>query len=299
MTPSSPAERRKRLLHAGYAPLPVNGKSPPLKAWSEKTQTNDGEIDLWSQLFPAARSTGLLTQKLPALDLDILDEQAVEAAEALVRERFEERGPILVRIGRPPKRAIPFRTNDPFPKILISLLAPNGAEGQKIEFLADGQQLVAFGLHEDTGKPYRWFGGEPGEITREELPYIHEAEARQLVDDVADLLCREFGYKRAKERPKKSRKANGNFAEAADDWAYLTKNIQDGRQLHDSLRDLAAKFIKSGMSVGATINYLRGLMKEAKPQAEWDERWKARQRDRTGNTQQIDHPDQRAVCKPI
>src|SRR5262249_7677060 len=105
-SPRSPAERRRQLLHAGYAPLPVIGKIPPLKEWQQKTKTNDEEIDLWSKLFPDARSTGLLTQNLPALDLDILDEQAAEAAEQLVRERFEEKGCILVRIGRSPKRAI-------------------------------------------------------------------------------------------------------------------------------------------------------------------------------------------------
>ena len=279
LPPHSPAERRKRLLHAGYMPLPIIGKRPPFKGWTLKTETNDGEIDIWSKVFPDAKSTGLQTRKLPTLDLDILDEQAVEAAEQLVRERFEEKGYILVRIGRPPKRAIPFRTNDPFKKILVNLIAPNGSE-EKIELLADGQQLVSFGLHEDTGLPYRWFGGEPGAIKREDLPYIHEAEAQQLVDEIADLLCRDFGYQRAKERPKKSGKADdASTGEAADDWAYLTKNVQDGRQLHDSLRDLAAKFITSGMSVGATINYLRGLMKDAKPQAEWDERWKARYAD--------------------
>jgi hypothetical protein len=213
----------KRLLHAGYMPLPVRGKIPPLTAWQKKTETNPDEIDVWSKVFPDAKSTGLLTQKLPALDLDILDEQAAEAAEQLVRERFEEKGYVLVRIGRAPKRAIPFRTNDPFKKILVNLIAPNGNEGQKIELLADGQQLVSFGLHEDTGQPYRWFGGEPGAIKREDLPYIHEAEAQQLVDDIADLLCRDFGYQRAKDRPKKKSgktNDNANTGEAAADWGF-------------------------------------------------------------------------------
>jgi hypothetical protein len=274
---NGPAALRKQLRRAGFVPLPVIGKAPPLEGWSLKTETNDGEIDLWSSLYHYAPSTGVSTQKLPAIDLDILNEEAAEAAEALVRERFEEKGYILVRIGRAPKRAIPFRTDSPFKKITVNLTARNGDTGQKIELLADGQQLVAFGTHPDTGKPYRWHGGEPGEITREELPYIHEAEARQLVNDVADLLCREHGYERAKARPKKE--TNGiNDGGGSADWGFLVENIRAGRDLHDSLRDLAAKLVRSGMSAGAAVNFLRGLMDET-PEGARDERWKDRRGD--------------------
>jgi Bifunctional DNA primase/polymerase, N-terminal len=193
MTPQSPAERRKQLLRAGYVPTPVRGKAPFLDEWQKKIETNPGEIDLWSELFPDAKGTGLLTRLAPALDLDILDEQAAEAAEALARERFEEKGHFLVRIGRAPKSAVLFRTNDPFKKISVNLIAPNGDTEQKLEFLGDGQQLVAFGIHPDTGHAYRWHGGEPGTVAYSELPYVHEQEARQLVDDIADLLCKEHG----------------------------------------------------------------------------------------------------------
>jgi Bifunctional DNA primase/polymerase, N-terminal len=278
--PQSPAERRKQLLHAGYVPTPVRGKAPFLEEWQKKIETNPDEIDLWSELFPDAKGTGLLTRLTPAFDLDILDEEAAEACEALVRERFEERGYVLVRIGLPPKRAVLFRTNEPFKKITANLIAPNPdpkLQQQKIEMLADGQQLAAFGIHPDTGRAYRWHGGEPGEIKRDDLPYISAEEAQQLVEDVADLLCREHGYQRAKGRPKKERKANGKDADAGGsaDWGYLVENIRAGRALHDSLRDLAGKLVKSGMGSGAAINFLRGLMDEA-PEGERDKRWQAR-----------------------
>ena len=300
--PRSPAERRKHLLCAGYAPLPIAGKIPPLKEWQQKIKTNDGEIDLWSKLFPDALSTGLLTQKLPALDLDILDEQAAEAAEHLVRERFEEKGFILVRIGRAPKRAILFRTNDPFKKVVINLTAPNGDTEQKIELLADGQQLVAFGLHKDTGKPYRWFGGEPGEVARKDLPYIHEAEARQLVEDCADLLCRDFGYQRSKGRPKKQQRVNnGGDTSASADWGFLVENIRAGRELHNSLRDLAAKLVRSGMGTGSAINFLRGLLDET-PEGQRDQRWKERRAEiprLVESAVEIKEPEQNRDDRPI
>jgi len=96
---------------------------------------------MWAKIWPDALNTGVLTRNVPTLDLDILNEEAVRACEDLVRSRCEEAGPILVRIGNPPKRAILFRTDEPFDKIAVNLIAPNGSEGQKIELLSNGQQV--------------------------------------------------------------------------------------------------------------------------------------------------------------
>jgi hypothetical protein len=88
----------------------------------------------------------------------------------------------------PPKRAIPFRTVDPFVKITANLIAANGSTGEKIEFMCDGQQIVAAGIHPDTGKPYAWPLGNPTDIAHEDLPDISTAEAQQLVADIVELL---------------------------------------------------------------------------------------------------------------
>ena len=179
----TPSELRVHLHRNGYAPLPLSGKAPVLQNWQQKTETNAQEIELWSSIYPGATNTGALTRLMPTLDLDILNEEAVRAAEEIVRSHHEEHGLVLVRIGRPPKRAIPFRTDEPFKKIQVGLIAPNG------EFLCDGQQVAVAGLHPDINQPYRWHGGELGQTAREDLPYIREAEARALVDEIVDLLC--------------------------------------------------------------------------------------------------------------
>jgi hypothetical protein len=192
-----------------------------------------------------------------------------------VRERCEtDRGHVLVRIGRAPKRAIPFRTDAPFKKITANLIAVGGSEGQKIELLADGQQVVAFGIHPDTDKPYCWFGGEPGKIARDELPYISEAQAHQLVDDIVELLTREHSYRRAAERPRHKKANGGDADDRTADWQYLVDNIHAGHELHDSLRDLAAKLVASGMNGSAAVNFLRCLMEGST--APHDERWQKR-----------------------
>src|SRR5262249_47567469 len=122
---------------------------------------------------------------------------------------------------------------------------------------------------------------EPGQIKLEELPYIREEEANALVEAIVAILIRDHGYKRAPGRPRKDNGAhksdgNGN-GNGESDWAYLYTNIHEGRELHDSLRDLAAKLIWAGTNSGAVINQLRALMEGSK--APKDDRWRTRVRE--------------------
>jgi hypothetical protein len=113
------------------------GKAPQLKGWQDKLDSNADEITLWGKLFQYATNTGVLTARTPAFDIDIRDAAAAKAIEDLVREWLGERpGELLVRVGKPPKRAVLFQTNTPFKKVQISLQAPDGSTDQKLEFLA-------------------------------------------------------------------------------------------------------------------------------------------------------------------
>jgi hypothetical protein len=96
------AKVRQQLRLGGYSPIPVVGgtKQPPMEQWTTRLETNDGEIELWSRMYAYAESTGVLTRSVPALDIDILHQEAAEAVEALTRDRFEEKGYILLRIGQ-------------------------------------------------------------------------------------------------------------------------------------------------------------------------------------------------------
>ena len=187
-------EVRQALVDHGFVPIPVAGKAPPFKKWQKVENVSRAMLEAWARNWPQATNTGILTKFTPTLDADILNEPAAIAIEDLVRGRFEERGYILPRIGKAPKRAIPFRTGDPFAKITVNLIAADGSTGEKIEFMCDGQQIVAAGIHPDTGKPYAWPLGNPTDIAHDDLPDISEAEAQKLVDDIVELLCRDFGY---------------------------------------------------------------------------------------------------------
>jgi hypothetical protein len=265
---------RLALLENGYAPLPIEGKRPPLEDWQKKTATKVAEIELWDKLYPYATNTGILTQLTPTLDIDITNPEAAKAVEALARERFEERGFVLVRTGQAPKRAILLRTDTPFKKVTGNIITPNGNTDEKIELLANGQQVVVFGTHPKTGKPYSWFGGDPSSIKHEELPYISEDEAKQFVADAVALLVKDFGYKMPPAGPTETAKTNGHDQ---TNWGWLVDNIGQGQQLHDSLRGLAGKLIASGMDDGAAVNFLRALMDGSN--APRDDRWQARYND--------------------
>jgi len=103
----TPTDTRLRLRAGGYCPIPVQGKIPASSAWQKKNDANSDEIELWALTYPYASNTGILTALTPCLDIDINYPDAAEAVEDLVSDRYEsDRGYVLVRFGRPPRRAI-------------------------------------------------------------------------------------------------------------------------------------------------------------------------------------------------
>jgi hypothetical protein len=262
---------RARLAVNGYSPIPSKGKACYLTGWQAKIHTSADEIMEWSSLHPDWTNTGMLCANCPTLDIDILDEEAVDAAVTLVRERFGDRGKVMLRFGLRPKVAIPFKTNSPFTKIKVLLTAPDNTAGQKIEFLCRDQQVVVHGIHPDTHEPYQWSNGSPDNTKRDELPLIDEAEAQTLVTDLVELML-SHGYQRFDDR-----KANGAAPGSPNDWGGLYANILAGHDLHDSLRGLSTRLIKAGTDPGAVVNTLRSLMERS--EAPRDKRWKDRCRE--------------------
>jgi hypothetical protein len=106
-------EIRLALRARGYAPVPCTGKAPCISEWQTKREPSEEEI----RALPGG-STGVLTERTTTLDIDILDPDAAQYVEELVRDMFGEAGTVLVRFGSPPKRAIPLRTAQPFAKLV-------------------------------------------------------------------------------------------------------------------------------------------------------------------------------------
>src|SRR5262249_14156251 len=126
-----PTDIRLQLRQRGFSVLPISGKRPPMDGW-QTLDANTDTIALWAKVYPLANNTRIHTKKNPAIDDDIMSPEAGDAIEGLIRARFEEHGMISARFGFWPKRAFLFRTDRPFRKLTLKLIAPNG-KGEKIE----------------------------------------------------------------------------------------------------------------------------------------------------------------------
>jgi RecA-family ATPase len=295
-------EKRLALKRSGFAPVPLVGKAPRIKGWQNMVDVTDEEIVSWERKHPRSRNTGLLTARTPAFDIDILNHDAAVAVQRLANQRFGERGLVLQRIGRPPKRALLFRTPAPFEKVTVNLVAPDGSAGQKLEFLGAGQQLAALGIHPDTHTPFKWSGPpdaeavRPGEVSCADLAWITGEEARLLVDDAVTVLIEQHGYRRTEkaaakppaEKPAAKKEGKGQSVANGHDrdserlggtgdkrvkYADMVGNIITGTDYHDSIRDLAASLLGSSTPPGVAQKLLQALMQQAPTH---DARWRAR-----------------------
>ena len=198
---------RKRLLKAGYLPIPAAGKKPPIAGWTDIAAT-DAIIESWGKLYPAALNTGILTKTTPAVDIDVSEGEIAEEIEAALWDMIGSRG--MVRFGQSPKRAILFRTETPFGKLSTpTFTAPNGLQ-HHVEVLCNGQQIIVLGTHPVTGKPYSWHGGEPGDVPRADLPELTHALAEAFIAKAAEIM-RAHGW------AEEARKLNGTGDGLVDD----------------------------------------------------------------------------------
>jgi hypothetical protein len=172
--------QRKLLLAAGYVPIPINGKAPIIPEW-QKQQPTAGDVDKWPQLYPCAFNTGILTRATPTVDVDVYDAAVVEELRNLLWDVVGDSGRAMVRVGRPPKCAIPFQTDQPFAKLSTPIFTSPDGRRHHVEVLSDGQQVVVFGKHPETGGNYTWHLGEPGEVEHAALPHINAELAAQYI----------------------------------------------------------------------------------------------------------------------
>jgi AAA domain/Bifunctional DNA primase/polymerase, N-terminal len=176
---------RKRLLAAGYSPIPVNGKAPPIAGWQDIEATK-ALIDGWAYKCADATNTGILTRTIPAVDIDVLDAAVADELQEIAERMI---GASAVRTGQAPKRAMLFRVDEPFDKISTPLFVSPDGRTHKVEILCRGQQIVVHGIHPNTQAPYTWRGGEPGpELQRDALPLLDAEKANEFITAAAQCM---------------------------------------------------------------------------------------------------------------
>jgi AAA domain/Primase C terminal 2 (PriCT-2)/Bifunctional DNA primase/polymerase, N-terminal len=251
--------RRIAYVKLGYQPIPIKSgdKKPVLDGWQNMTIDLD-TVGSWAEARRDALSTGIRTKHTPAVDIDVHDNAAVaDQIQQALLDMLPPGGTFLKRVGKPPKRLIPFRTTAPFKKIRAAFRLPG--EDKKtipergIEVLGDGQQFVAEGIHPDTHMPYRW-DDNVGllNVAHEHLPLLDEATARRFVDEATRVMLApgyeqtssSNGKAKTSNKPKPNGKTNGHedisriknalsFASAADRDTW----IEIGQALHAHLGD--------------------------------------------------------------
>ena len=66
-----------------------------------------------------------------------------------------------MRIGNAPKIALLFRTEEPFKTVVSNQYIDSKGRRAQLEILGNKRQFVAFAIHPDTKKPYKWSTGVP------------------------------------------------------------------------------------------------------------------------------------------
>lgn len=172
------------LLRLGFKPIPVNGKRPVPKKW-EAAPMHQDQIGFWAEEFPRL-NTGLRTEDLVAVDIDIYHHEVADAVEAAFVARF---GPGLKRLGQAPKRLLLYGAKAPGLKITSPLFQTVDGMEHKVEILGDGQQFVAYGIHPDSLRPYEWVGDGPLDVERWQLHVLDRDEvAKWILDDLYSIL---------------------------------------------------------------------------------------------------------------
>lgn len=181
-------ELRLALKANGYLPIPCEGKRPPPKLddWLNvlKNATED-DIANWPYIYMSCANTGLITGELVCIDIDDLLPGHADKIEMIAIAHF---GPTpLKRIGKYPKRALFYRATEMFKK---------GKINHCVEVMADGQQMIAFGIHPDTGEKYTWAGESPVEVPIADLPVVTYNQVWDFLEAVSAELKMEISSKR-------------------------------------------------------------------------------------------------------
>jgi P4 family phage/plasmid primase-like protien len=182
----------EKLVDNGYEPLPlaVAAKHPILKDWTNQDLCDPDVIEHLIEAHPSA-GVGLRCGSLVAIDIDVKDPAASHAIRELAIEHFGETP--LIRFGNRPKQALLFRRKGAaFSKKATAALSLMNTKAQ-VEVLADGNQMVAFNIHPDTGQPYEWEDESPLDIPLEDLTEVSEADIDAFLSAAEQLLISEFG----------------------------------------------------------------------------------------------------------
>lgn len=181
--PKSIPDLAARLAELGYYPVPIpkGSKGPTLTGWDKLRLTSATAPSYFTE---PEMLVGCLHANLACFDIDVYDPAL---AEEIIAEGFKRFPNALERIGASPKSAIVLRMDPPGFRVhnteKLEKVTEDGVviEAQ-VEVRTLTRQMVVYGKHPDTGKPYRWPRGELWETPLESLPALTQEAAQSFRD---------------------------------------------------------------------------------------------------------------------
>ena len=264
-----------QLADNGYRPVPIipGTKRPPMDGWQE-FQFQPESVSAYANHY-----TGLLTgHGVIGLDMDVIDVQIAERIDELAKQCL---GKAPVRVGNWPKRLRLYRFDGEIKKRVVGL-----GDAGKIEILGTGQQFVAYAMHPDTKAPFEWITtASPLTTHSHDLTVVEMRHLDMFVKAV------EAEFPQAKDRKPSEQSEHGHI-QADERWALHISNIIDGSEMHDSIRALAAGWVRSGMPPGAVVQALRAIVGQSAAKTATPDRWMERYSDipRAVSTAQQEFP---------
>lgn len=177
------AEIAPRVRERGWSaiiPIIAGQKRPAISAWNacNFAPPTDAEIACWGKIYPEY-SIGLAfgPDEVIGIDLDWTDPDLAQRACDVTKDTLGETP--LLRVGRPPKRLALFRSA---PGLVVDGKAFNG-----FEIFSRSGQCVLFGVHPQTGQPYRWLTDSPMTIAPGGLPIVRSEQIVALIDGLQQL----------------------------------------------------------------------------------------------------------------
>ena len=146
-----------------------------------------------------------------------------------------------------------------------------------IEFSPSGEGLRAFGYAENLSS------GCKGMVDDVNLELYSKARYLTVTGNTyrKGTIGYLSGFKELSERVRNHKKTDGQLQQVVSDeqsvsHGKLIQQILSGDIYHDSLRDLAASMVSTGMGEGAAVNHIRALMDST--DAPKDQRWEDRRK---------------------
>lgn len=252
--------------HYNITPLIFGQKRPVLKQWTQN-RADPEKVRQWSSAHnTSGKGPGwglVLNDQLAAIDIDINIEEVVR--ELVAALGADESQKPLMREGKPPRLALVYRVDIPLKKQFSDQYTDPDGSLLRVEILGNGQQLVAYNQHPDTGKPYRWLGRrDPRNTSLEDLPLLTQKEVDSYLSRANKILARaskKYGWAKVTKQTQSSDKNRGqtqpsqNKATPSRPSGQCTSEELGNVLEHPAITPLAQAEHDTWVRVGMALHY--------------------------------------------